>query len=148
MGRDKVIYEVYENDKRVLIGDHNDVANLCRIKSRAIANYVRWNILIDGKYLIKNLNGDNKPYQKKSKEVSDEKIIDYLYRHLYEFGNTTLGNDPHKYLPKLEEMLNEKICVRECDDIDDPWNYEASYEQGVTRFRKGRVRKYYILEVM
>jgi len=61
MGRDRVIYEVYENDKRVLIGDHNDVANLCRIKSRAISNYVRWNILIDGKYLIKNLNGDNKP---------------------------------------------------------------------------------------
>ena len=147
MSRDRQLYAVYENDKVVLQGDHNEVAELCQIKSRAISNYVRWNILVNGKYIIKNL-GSNYRSVRKPKTKSKEQIFSYLYRHLAEYGNTCLNDDPKEYLPRLEELLNEKICVRTCYDMDDPYNFELNQEQGVTEYRRGRKNKYYILEVM
>ena len=45
-------------------------------------------------------------------------------------------------------MLNKKIRVRECADIDDPFNYELDIKNGIKSYRRGRKGKYYILETI
>jgi len=145
MSRDRKIYAVYENDQLVLKGDHNEVAALCQIKSRAIANYVRWNILVNGRYHIKNIEGEYR-YVRKPKGMSEEQILDYLYRHLAEYGNTCLNDNPTPYIPRLQEILGRKITFRECEDVDDPWNYEVELSQ-TGRWKRGRINTYFVLEV-
>lgn len=146
-------YALFEGNKEVLRGNNYDIVRVVRIQPQLVCKYAETGEIVKDRYIIKYIGIKEKEYFYNRlggiiEDDSKDKIYDYLYRHLAEYGNTVLSTDPAEYLPKLEEQLNEKICVRTRVDKDDPYNFELNIEEGVRKYRRGRKHHYYILEVM
>ena len=146
------MYAVYEGDKEVMRGNLNELAVSLHLQPQQVKMYSELGTLAKDKYIIRYLGTIDKTYyyevkKKDYSKIENSKVFDYLYRHLEEYGNTCLNDDPSPYLPKLEEYFG-KIAVRERFDKDDPYNFELKIEKGIKEYRRGRMNKYYILEVM
>ena len=142
------IYAVYEGDKEVMKGNLNELAVNLHLQPQQITKSANEGILAKDRYRIKLCETQDKTYTYHyEKKKDNSKVFDYLFRHLEEYGNTCLNDDPSPYLPKLEQYFG-KIAVRELIDKDDPYNFEMSMERGAKKYRRGRENKYYILEVM
>lgn len=147
-------YAVYDNGEKVLEGNNYDVVHFIGLRPQQVTKYANEGTLVKDKYTIKIIGEENVWYFYKMRMENKEQVttkkerdvFDYLYRHLKEYGNTVLKTDPSKYIPKLEEVLNEKILVTEKYDKADPYNFKM--DNGVRVYRQNRRSKYYILEVM
>ena len=139
------IYEIYEGDELVCKGGCDVVSKFLGIVPRSLSASARHGTLVNKKYRIVVIRQE--PIGRTPKPKTEKDELDYLYRHLAEFGNTCSGKNPNEYIPKLEEMLNEKIGVTQRWDVDDPWNYEAILSKP-GKFKQGRRKPYYILEIL
>jgi predicted DNA-binding protein YlxM (UPF0122 family) len=146
------LYYIYDNDVLVDEGTSQQIAEKYHISKDGVPNYVRRGHKLLGKYDIR-LSGLTVEVEEKEKPIPKpmtayEKTLDYLYRHLAEYGNTVLNekDDPFQYLPKLEDMLGEKIIARKVYDKDDFWNYEPDMSQK-GRYKQGRISCFFVLEV-
>lgn len=145
-------YGLYENGKEILRGNNYDIVRVVRIQPQLVCKYAESGEIVKCRYTIKFIGIKEKEYFYNRlggiiEEEDKDKTLDYLYRHLAKYGNTCLNEKPTEYIPKLEKMLGEKICYRKRYDVDDPWNYEAVLSQP-GKFKRGRKKAYYILEVM
>ena len=148
---DRVIYGVFENGKMLFEGGCMDVAKNYKVSPNTIRSCLSKGDKLKDLYEIritKKISYYNFRKEQLNKQDNPGSVLDYLYRHLKEYGNTTMKRNPEKYIPKLEELLNKKIRVRECPDVDDPFNYELDMKNGIKKYRRGRKSKYYILEAV
>lgn len=136
-------YGIFLNGELIKEGFCYEISRYLHIHPNIMRNYAH-----DGKplgdYLVKITEVIDQKYVKKEPK-KDFDALDYLYRHLKEYGNTVLNDDPSEYLEELEERLNGTIFVRKAEDVDDMFNYEASVSE--KPHRHGRRRNYYILEI-
>lgn len=144
------IYYVYDQGVLIDKGTSEELAYKYHVSKRGIPNYAKRGYKLLGLYDIK-LSGLHKALEKKEKPkimTSYEKTLDYLYRHLKEYGNTVLNekDDPFQYLQKLEKMLGEKIIARKVYDKDDFWNYQEDLSKP-GRYKQGRISYFFVLEV-
>ena len=103
-------YELFENDKYIGKGTSEEVAKMIGCTRSTVNSYAIYNKLIYGKYKVVKV--DTKlveiEYQRnyKPKTEFNDNTLDYLVRHLKEYGNTVMPNKvkPDKYLEPLREM--------------------------------------------
>ena len=135
------IYEVYDGEKLIERGTGKYIAERFNISRNSIEPSISKKNKIHGIYENKKVGFVSQKYERTNKQ-----IIDYLYRHLSEYGNTCLNDNPEPYLKRLEEMLNRKIKVRTAWDKGDPYNFEP--EMGEPhKYKRGKITYYYILEL-
>lgn len=146
------LYYIYDNDVLVDEGTSQQIAEKYHISKDGVPNYVRRGHKLLGKYDIR-LSGLTVGTEEKHQPIPKpmtacEKTLDYLYRHLAEYGNTVLNekDDPFQYLPKLEDMLGEKIIARKVYDKDDFWNYQEDLSKP-GRYKQGRISYFFVLEI-
>ena len=139
----KNIYGVYENGVLIAKGGSEYIAEKFGVSERGVPNYPRRNNKLLGIYEVKIIE----KIRTKGKTPMKIDRMDYLYRHLAEYGNTVLNeeDDPFKYIPALEEKLGKRIWTRKIADKDDPWNYEPDMSKP-GKFKRGVVKYYYVLE--
>lgn len=137
----KNVYEVYEDGNLFEKGTGAYIAERMHISVKTIKTCLERGSKIRGLYEIKKVG-----FVSQKHEITNEQVKDYLYRHLSEYGNTCLNDDPEPYLSELEEMLKRKIKVRIAVDKGDPYNFEP--EMGEPhKYKRGKITYYYILEI-
>ena len=129
------IYGLYENDELVFKGTAREILDKYDIRQDNLWVYVGRGIKLFGKYRINKLDDEQiTPPKKEHKKrlTKYEKDLDYLIRHLREYGNTLLNYKPNKYIEDL------KAVGLDC-------TYRKAYER---TGESGRILShYYIIEV-
>lgn len=85
------IYEVYSNDVKIAEGTQKEIAKIIHCCDSNICSAVKNDALVHNKYRIKE------------KFVKSDDL-DYLYRHLMKYGNTTFRGNPKKYVKQLRQF--------------------------------------------
>lgn len=136
------IYECYENGQLIKKGTSDEIAQIVGCTRSSVNGYSLTGKTIYEKYTIKKVDKilvefecekRERQEKKKAKQSErEEKVLDYLVRHLKEYKNTVMpvGIKPDKYLERLKE-LGYECSVKKTPEIID--NKKASW--------------YYILEV-
>lgn len=154
------IYAIYENGKLIDQGLSTDIAYRYHVSVKGLSAYARRKYKLLGMYDVvmigkegskideQKIKEEEIKIEKEKEETVKEKIFNYLYKHLDKYGNTVLNeeDDPFQYLPELEERMGKEIWTRRVIEKDDPFNYEADeFNEG--KFKRGRIKYFYVLEV-
>lgn len=130
----KFIYRLFDDEHTVLEGTIDEIAEFLGIEYVAnIYSYMCRNVRIHGKYKVEKIGVKQKIIEEKPKPISKKQSkIDYLEKHLREYGNTVSRDKPDKYLEELRQRgLN---CT---------YRKVAEYSEGLSKI----ISHYYIVEV-
>lgn len=136
-------YGLYKDGELIAEGFCREIGKIVNAKPQALNIYAQTGKELGG-YKVKVLMVV-KYYDTIRHEKKEFNTLDYLYRHLKEYGNTVINDDPSQFIEELERRLNGKIKVTEKQDIDDLFNYEVSTAEA--KRHHGRRRNYFILEI-
>lgn len=102
------VYEIYEGDNLIAKGFTDEVAEIVGCTTSTLIRYAQENKTINKKYTAKLIDKvwvdysyELKPKKKKNNLTY---TLDYLYRHLTEYGNTVLNKNPEKYIEELKVL--------------------------------------------
>lgn len=133
------IYELYDDGKLIFTGDRFKCAKVIGININKLTRYETHNgKKILNRYTLKPIGKEQRlnlidtkiiPNTKKIDKQNKNKTMEYLLKHLREYGNTVLNNNPERYLKALRE--NGLDCT-----------YRKVLEDGVKQ-----KRYFYIIEV-
>lgn len=136
-------YGLYKDGELIAEGFCREIGKIVNAKPQALNIYAQTGKELGG-YKVKVLRVV-KYYDTIRHEKKEFNTLDYLYRHLKEYGNTVINDDPSQFIEELERRLNGTIFVSQREDVDDMFNYEASVS--AQAHQHGRRRPYYILEI-
>ena len=97
-------YKVYDvDDNLVFQGSTNEVCYHFHIGLCSLYSYYGRGSKIGGIYRVERVQIDKETKQPIKKPSKYEKTLDYLIRHLEEYGNVYLNEEPSKYLDELKK---------------------------------------------
>lgn len=126
----KKLYGVYDNGVLIYSGTSSQIAKEYKLKQSSMYTYTHSNAKLKSMYDVRVLN---EIYEEKPKNRY-EKTLDYLVRHLLEYGNTVINKHPEIYINDLKKM-GIKVKVRKVVSYGDDYLVK-------------RKDTYYILEVI
>lgn len=109
------VYGIYEGDKLVFKGTSTELKNEHKeFEKLCFSYYASGEYLMLSKYKVKVLGTqkikriiNTKPMPKVNKHA---KTLEYLIKHLSDYGNTVLCEDPKHYREELKEIGIEFTC--------------------------------------
>ena len=97
-------YNYYTNEFVCEADTQVELANLLGVAKSTITHAFNRKTLVKDKFRIEISSRDKVAPPPPKKMTKEEKYLDYLYRHLKQFGNTCSNRDPMPYLDKFKEI--------------------------------------------
>lgn len=138
------LYEIYDPDEElVFVGNVKEVCEQFNIQLCSLYAYYSRNSKIGGIYTVKRIEVEKPKKDIPRKPTKREITLDYIIRHLKEYGNVYMNHEPSQYLEELEE-LGYKCRINEYKVLDDT-EIIISEESKLTRKRKRKYKTDYVL---
>ena len=106
----KKIFELYEDDRFVMKGTVEDLAERLIISDSAIYMAAKSGTLLFKRFSVKQVGvvyenkQTTKPIPNHRKKSKHQEKLEYLIWHLNHYGNTSIKGDPKEYQKELQEL--------------------------------------------
>lgn len=104
------VYSIKDKGVEIFRGTNKEISEHFNTGQINMKMYTKGNLLFQRKYTVEETD-EVRMIQPRVKRLVFNKekpkkptTVDYLYRHLVEYGNTVLNNDPEKYRDELKNL--------------------------------------------
>ena len=99
------LFEIYDpEDNLIFVGNTNEVCEQFNIQLNSLYAYYSRNSKIGGMYTVKRVVADKPEKVIPKKPTKEDLMMDYIIRHLENYGNVFMRNDPTDYLDRLNKL--------------------------------------------
>lgn len=99
------LFEIYDPEENLIfVGNTNEVCEQFNIQLNSLYAYYSRNSKIGGVYTVKRIETEKPKKVMPTIPTKEELMMDYIIRHLENYGNVFMKNDPTDYLGRLKKL--------------------------------------------